>query len=80
VQATITQEKRESFVAFLSTIVLKPVAETLCPEPVRESVLTLLIAGKWYSYRSEECGSGGLIISDADVFELSRQFNLLLKN
>jgi hypothetical protein len=80
VQVSITPEKRDTFIKFLSTIVLKPAAEAPCPEPVSESVLTLLIAGKGYSYRSEECGSGGTIVSDADMFELARQFNQLLKN
>jgi hypothetical protein len=76
-QATISQEKRDSFVSFLSTIVLKPASESPCPEATPESVVTLLIDGKGYSYRSDECGSGGMIVSDSDLFELLRQYHQL---
>lgn len=76
-QTTLSQDKRDSFVNFLSTIVLRPASESPCPEGTPESVVTLLIDGKGYSYRSDECGSGGMIVSDSDLFELLKQYHQL---
>ncbi|MEI8025648.1 MAG: hypothetical protein WCI18_04790 [Pseudomonadota bacterium] len=73
---TLTSEQRSQIVEQLASLKLKPAAVAPCPAPSPETIISLVIAKKGYSYRSENCGEGGYVISDED---LDTTFKLFLR-
>lgn len=73
---TLTSEQRNQIVDQLGSIQLKAAAIAPCPPPSPETIISLVIAKKGYSYRSENCGEGGYVISDED---LDTTFKLFLR-
>jgi hypothetical protein len=73
---TLTNEQRAQIVDQLAGITLKPAAVAPCPAPAPETLISMVIAKKGYSYRSQNCGEGGYVISDEDI---DATFKLFLK-
>ena len=59
---TLTSEQRSQIVEHLASLKLKAAAVAPCPPPGPETIISLVIAKKGYSYRSENCGEGGFVI------------------
>ncbi len=73
---TLTSEQKNQIIEQLASIKLKAAAIAPCPPPSPETIISLVIAKKGYSYRSENCGEGGYVISDED---LDTTFKLFLR-
>lgn len=77
---TLTPEQRTQIVAQLASLRLKPAAVAPCPAPSPETIISLVVAKKGYSYRSQNCGEGGYVIADQDMDDTFKLFLRLQRN